>query len=250
MRRASVVLLLLVCALVCSAGPAAGRPAKALPAAPSGCGTNRPGMKFDDEFSSRAGLRPWTALTGNYDSADLQQYRPSALSIRLSQLDITARRTSTGYTSGRVSTVSSCKILYGNIQARIWTPAGQGLWPAFWLVDHGDRHELDVMESVGQRPDVSYAAVHTATTDKSYQTTGKLAGAWHVYGLLWTSKQIKFSVDKHVFGVAPNTINSPLYMVLNLAVGGSWAGPPDASTQFPAVMKVDWVRVYKLGHGG
>jgi len=39
-------------------------------------------------------------------------------------------------------------------------------------------------------------------------------------------------------------------MVLNLALGGGWVGPPDASTQFPAVMKVDWVRVYKLGHGG
>jgi len=52
-----------------------------------------------------------------------------------------------------------------------------------------------------------------------------------------------------VFAVAPNTVNSPLYIVLNLAVGG-WAGPPDAPTQFPAVMKVDWVRVYKLGQGG
>jgi beta-glucanase (GH16 family) len=249
MKRAPVLLLLLACALVCSAGPAAGRPPEARPAAPSGCDTNRPGMKFDDEFSSRAGLRPWTALTGNYAPTDLQQYGPSALSVRLGQLDITARKTSTGYTSGRVSTVSSCKILYGNIQARIWTPAGQGLWPAFWLVDHGDRHELDVMESVGQRPDVSYAAVHTATTNDVYQTTGKLAGAWHVYGLLWTSKQIKFSVDKHVFAVAPNTIKSPLYIVLNLAVGG-WAGPPDASTRFPAVMKVDWVRVYKPGQGG
>jgi hypothetical protein len=101
MKRARVLLPFLVWALICSAGPAAGRP-KARPAAPSGCDTTSPGMKFDDEFSSRAGLLPWTALTGNFDPTDLQQYRPSALSVRLGQLDITARKASTGYTSGRV----------------------------------------------------------------------------------------------------------------------------------------------------
>jgi beta-glucanase (GH16 family) len=39
-------------------------------------------------------------------------------------------------------------------------------------------------------------------------------------------------------------VNKSFYLILNLAVGGGWPGSPNASTQFPARMLVDWVRVY------
>ena len=35
------------------------------------------------------------------------------------------------------------------------------------------------------------------------------------------------------------------FLLLNIAVGGTWAGRPDETTDFPQDMRVDWVRVYQ-----
>jgi beta-glucanase (GH16 family) len=70
------------------------------------------------------------------------------------------------------------------------------------------------------------------------------ADQYYVYGVVWTPKTIAFTVDYRAYAVVCNTINSPLYMVVNLAVGGLWPGRPNAHTPFPGRMYVDWVRVY------
>lgn len=235
-------------ALLCAAALA---PVQADALTTSGCFGARGGVAFFDNFSSASALKPWKAMTGRYandvGSPQLQWYTPQAVTVSRRHLKITAERAGQGYHSGRVSTQSSCHLLYGSIQARIWTPAGQGLWPAFWLVDKGDHHEIDVMESLGERPTLYYAGVHVGGVADMHSASGQFANSWHVYGVLWTATGVTFTVDGHPFCSRPDAIDKPLYMVLNLAIGG-WAGPPDASTPFPAPMKVDWVKAYKLGH--
>jgi len=215
-----------------------------------GAGSN---VAFYDNFTSASALRPWGALTGRYANRtktyapQLQWYTPKAVSVSGGHLNITASQHGKGYWSGRISTQSSCNLLYGRIEARIWTPAGQGLWPAFWLEDQGDHHEIDIMESLGERPTLFYSGVHTASIWDVHSASGSFAGSWHVYGVLWRPRQVTFTIDGHPYCSRPEAIDSPLFVVLDLAVGG-WAGPPDASTIFPSAMQVDWVKAYKFGH--
>ncbi len=42
----------------------------------------------------------------------------------------------------------------------------------------------------------------------------------------------------------PAPFDRPFYLILNVAVGGWFPGPPDATSDFPAAMEVDWIRVY------
>jgi hypothetical protein len=42
----------------------------------------------------------------------------------------------------------------------------------------------------------------------------------------------------------PADMNTPMYMLINLAVGGDFPGWPDATTQFPANFNIDYVHVY------
>eukprot|EP01121_Diplochlamys_sp_Union-15-3_P000460 TRINITY_DN10414_c0_g1_i4.p1 TRINITY_DN10414_c0_g1~~TRINITY_DN10414_c0_g1_i4.p1 ORF type:complete len:136 (+),score=20.37 TRINITY_DN10414_c0_g1_i4:237-644(+) len=71
---------------------------------------------------------------------------------------------------------------------------------------------------------------------------------YHAYGTLWTQKSICYYFDgvKTAEGPTPESIQGPMYMIANLAVGGSWPGYPDNSTPFPANMKIDWIRAYSL----
>lgn len=242
--RAGALGTTLLCAAAFSAASA-----QASGASKPRCFGARGGVAFYDNFSSAGSLRPWEALTGytTSDHSQLQRYTPRGLSIGHGHLHITASRHGNGYRSGRISTQGSCKLQYGSIQARMRTPPGQGLWSAFWLEGQGDKHEIDIMESLGERPTLYYAGVHTASIWDMHSGSGPIAGSWHVYGLLWTPKRVTFTLDGHPFCSRSDAVDKPLYIVLNLAVGG-WGGPPDASTPFPSVMKVDWVKAYKLGN--
>jgi beta-glucanase (GH16 family) len=245
--------------LVCRAGALAASllcaatlsvvPAEASTASAPRCFGARGAVKFFDNFSGASSLRPWEVQMGytRGDLNELQRYTGRGLSVAGGELAITAFRKGSGYRSGRVSTQSSCKLLYGSIQARIQTPPGQGLWSAFWLEDQGDKHEIDVMEALGERPSLYYAGVHMAGVSDMHSGSGPIAGSWHVYGVLWTPHRVTFTLDGHPFCTRDDVINTPLFIVLNLAVGG-WGGPPDATTHFPSAMNVDWVRAYKLGH--
>jgi beta-glucanase (GH16 family) len=202
-----------------------------------------PDRTFSDGFASSASLSPWTALTGNFDPGQLQSYTPSAFSVEGGHLDILANHlTPQGYSSGRISTQNSCNLLYGNVQARIWIPPGRGLWPAFWLEDQGDQHEIDIMENLGQNSSLYDSGVHTDTLWDVHSENTSVTGRWRTYGIEWTSGQVIFTLGRRAVCWRPDAVDSPMFLVLNLAIGG-WAGPPDLFTPFPAVMMVDWVRV-------
>lgn len=161
------------------------------------------------------------------------------------------------YSSARINTLGHLDICYGSLSAQIKFPTGQGLKPAFWLlgsdfdaVGWPAAGEIDIFEQVNSG-DVAGSALHGTGIELSVQAPSNTGDQWHVYSLDWRRDQITTSIDGQVLGswtpasLPPGTSwvfnDRPFFVVLNLAVGGL-AGPPDASTPFPATMLVDWMR--------
>lgn len=173
------------------------------------------------------------------------------------------------YTSARLLTAGLFEQRYGTFEARIRIPRGQGMWPAFWMLGR-DVHttdpwptsgEIDVMENVGKEPGTVWGSLHmpgrsgaSSVTASSGLPDGRaFADDFHVYTVDWEPGSITWSVDGETYAhVTPADAeggrwvfdDDPFFLVLNLAVGGVWPGPPDGSTQLPQQMLVDWVRVY------
>lgn len=174
------------------------------------------------------------------------------------------------YTSARLQTLHKFQFQYGLVEARIQVPTGKGLWPAFWLLgDEGyvsehawpDCGEIDAMEVLGSEPNVVHGTLHAAWPWAPKDGMGGIAesptplsAGFHVYGVEWAPERISFLLDGAVYKtITPADLPSgaawpfdhPFFLLLNLAVGGDWPGSPNASTQFPAHMLVDWVRVWQ-----
>jgi beta-glucanase (GH16 family) len=186
-------------------------------------------------------------------------------------LHIVARQPSAGiYTSARINTEGLQSFQYGRIEASIQMPEGQGFWPAFWMlgsdittVNWPASGEMDIMESIGSTPSTNYGSIHgTGFTGSmigmAYNLPNgvKFGAAFHAFGIVWSPKQIQYYVDSPTNVYATYTpLSLPqgavwpfdtgkFFFILNVAVGGSWPGSPDATTIFPQQMLVDYVRVY------
>ena len=174
------------------------------------------------------------------------------------------------YTSARLKTLGKFSQQYGRFEARIQIPEGQGIWPAFWMM--GDNintvswpscGEIDVMENIGKEPTINHGSMHmpAAGSTSDDQLTGmytlaggaKLGDAFHTYAIEWTSSQVTFYVDDMLYETQTKAaatgrtweFDHPFFILLNVAVGGTWPGSPDSTTTFPQTMKVDYVRVYQ-----
>ena len=173
------------------------------------------------------------------------------------------------YTSARLKTLGKFSQKYGRFEARIKIPQGQGIWPAFWML--GDDigkvgwpkcGEIDTMENIGKEPATVHGTIHGPgySGDKGIGSPYSLppdqhfADDFHLYAVEWEPKAIRFYVDDHLYATrTPAELpkgtkwvyNHPFFMLLNVAVGGSWPGNPDSTTVFPQTMLVDYVRVYK-----
>lgn len=173
------------------------------------------------------------------------------------------------YTSAHLRTEHQWSFRYGRIEARIKLPGTKGLVPAFWMLPEDSKYgwwprsgEIDIMEYPTNELTKIYGTVHTGT----YNLFGgplppqggtidipDVTGSYHLYAIEWTPEKIDFFVDNQKYYTFVNDYGSsstwpfdqPFYIILNLAVGGGWVGTPDGSTVFPAVMEVDFVRVYQ-----
>ena len=187
-------------------------------------------------------------------------------------LHVVARRDAAGeVTSGRIASEGLRSFQYGRIEARIKIPAGQGVWPAFWMLGANIKErpwpasgEIDIMENIGREPDTIHGSIHgTGFTGTPITRTAALgdrsrfADAFHVYGMVWEAGKISFYVDDADQPYATLTRadlpagavwpfdDGRYFLLLNLAIGGTWPGDPDSATTFPAEMLVDWIRVYQ-----
>jgi beta-glucanase (GH16 family) len=121
--------------------------------------------------------------------------------------------------------------------------------------------EIDVMENVGYEPGIVHGTVHgpgysgAQGISAAYQHPSGAAFAddFHVYGVDWRPGSITWTVDGVAYrtvtradvGSDPWVFDKPFFVILNVAVGGTWPGSPDATTRFPQQMIVDWLRVYQ-----
>jgi beta-glucanase (GH16 family) len=175
------------------------------------------------------------------------------------------------YTSARIKTQGLQSFQYGRIEARIQIPQGQGLWPAFWMLGENITTvnwpacgEMDIMENIGSQPTINSGSIHgTGFTGSLIGTQYVLPGgadyssAFHTFGIIWSPKSVQYYVDSTTNVYARYTPSSlpagavwpfdsgKFFFILNLAVGGSNPGSPNASTAFPAQMLVDYVRVWQ-----
>lgn len=154
------------------------------------------------------------------------------------------------FISGLLTTEHSFFQTYGYFEMRARLPAGKGLWPAFWLLPENKTWppEIDIFEVLGDRPDIAYMTIHSTVA----QTVGfkvpvtDVADGYHTYGLLWGRQEIAWYFDGREVARAPTPadLHIPMYLLINLAVGGHWPGAPDGSTRFPAELAVSYVRAY------
>jgi beta-glucanase (GH16 family) len=162
---------------------------------------------------------------------------------------------SSKYTSGLLTSEKSFVQTYGYYEIRADMPGEKGMHPAFWLLptDRTWPPELDVVESSGDAPYFFSNAVHTTERGafnpfvKENSVAPRITDGFHTYAMDWTKETISFYFDnKLTYQVAtPSDLHKPMYMLVNLAVGGPLAGQPDATTDWSqADFKVDYVRVY------
>ena len=172
------------------------------------------------------------------------------------------------YTSASVTTRGLADWTYGRIEVRAKLPAGRGVWPAIWMLGTNITQvgwpvcgELDIMEYVGHDPDTIHFNVHTRGYNHANRKGrgGKVrlpdaAAEWHVYSLEWTEDQLVFLLDgmpgfkleNDGTGVDSWPFNAPQYLILNLAIGGSWGAQKGIDESiFPQQFLVDYVRIYQ-----
>lgn len=244
-----------------------------------GCAPPALELVWADEFNGAAGDAPdpanWTfdlgTGAGGWGNGELQYYRrDNAVLDGDGHLVITARQedfAGSAFTSARLLTKGLREFAYGRFEARIKVPRGQGIWPAFWLLG-GDIDqvswpacgEIDVLEVRGQAPDRVVGSLHGpgysgggAVSDTFVRPGGVgFDDDFHVFAIEWDERYVAWEVDGETYQVvtpaqlpdgAPWVFDREFFLLLNVAVGGNFVGPPDATTVFPQAMVVDYVRV-------
>lgn len=225
---------------------------------------------YDIGTGSQYGLTGW----GNNE---LQYYtdRAQNASVGNGMLTITARSESFGgmnYTSARLKTQGLFSQMGGRFEMRAALPIGRGFWPAFWMLPETETYggwaasgEIDIMEARGQQPGRVAGTIHyggswpnnASSESVRMLPAGQSIADFHTYALEWDvspSPALRWYVDDVLYatktswwsagGAYPAPFDKPFSLLVNLAVGGNYVGPPDASTVFPSQMLVDSVRVF------
>lgn len=233
---------------------------------------------WQDEFNGPDGQLPdaskWTFDIGtNWGNNQLEYDTDRAENVSLDgngNLAIIAREEvyeNRNYTSGRILTRDLFEPTYGRIEARMKLPIGQGIWPAFWMLGANFNDvgwpqcgEIDIMEYRGQEPATVHGSLHgpdysggDALTQSFSLSSGNFNQDFHLFAVEWRKDAIDWYVDgTHILSVKASHIgdkewvfNHSFYIILNLAVGGNYVGPPNAGTAFPQTMLIDYVRVYE-----
>jgi len=229
-------------------------------------------LQWSDEFNGTSLDNSKWQLELNEGDHGISAYtsRPQNLYVADGCLALQAQKENYNgkpYTSTQVSSRGKGYWKYGRFDIRAKLPYGKGMWPAIWMMPNNPAYggwprsgEIDIMENLGDN--ILYATLHYGTNNQMSQGTYTTPAAkspsdsFHVYTMIWDSTSFAFYIDStnnfwNCATWAPNNLAYPkpfdqsFFMMFDLAVGGSWGGPPDSSTVFPQKMLVDWIRIYK-----
>jgi beta-glucanase (GH16 family) len=274
-----------LCGLLLTTACASGSPPGAFrttghtsPAQPSV--TPDANLIWRDDFEGREGLAPnsqyWAYETGagGWGNNELQTYTRASANVALTGTGVlrisAVRDPATGaWTSARLHTRDKIVVNDGLLRARIKMPAGQGLLAAFWMlgsnittVGYPQSGEIDIAE-INRDPTLVYSTIHGPTVadptqqwqlGSPFAQPAAVTDDFHTYSVQKTAGQLIFGVDDVITAVVtkadvPATdqwvFDQPFYILLNIAVGGTWPGNPDGTTPAPADMLIDWISLSK-----
>jgi len=233
-------------------------------------------VSFDEDFTAGLDTSRWNTCFwwGNRGCTiatnhELEWYLPSGVSVTNGALRLTASAARVKnpqgrvfpYRSGMVTTgpvsergsPAKLAFTYGRVEARVRMTRGAGLWPAVWLLpaSRNSRPEIDILEVVGQHADEALLHLHPASPHAaSLESRNHLPGpdfadAWHTVALNWEPGRLEWFLDgKLIWRVLGQVVPAePMYLVLNLAVGGDYPGTPPSNRVFPATFSIDYVRI-------
>jgi beta-glucanase (GH16 family) len=243
-------------------------------------------LVWQDEFSQPDGSAPdpekWNYSTGGggWGNGELENYtdrrgnsyiQDGMLVIQAEQEEYMGRK----YTSARLNTMLKGDWKYGLFEIRAKLPTTQGIWPAFWLLPSDITRygswpasgEIDIMELVGKTPGRVSGTLHFGnphrwiTGQYDLPDGADFSEDFHVFALEWTPAGISWYVDEKPYQTVdqwftsvenspfPAPFDVPFYLIMNVAVGGSFPGAPDSTSVFPQKMYVDYVRVFQMENG-
>lgn len=237
-------------------------------------------LVWSDEFNGAAGESPDTTKwkfdvgTGQngWGNSELEYYTNRTTNVSMDgsgNLAITAKRemySGSAFTSARIKTSGLFEQSYGRFEARIKTPWGPGIWPAFWILGANvdsmgwpQCGEIDIMELRGQKPNIINGSLHgpgysgaAAITKVFGFENDRFDVDYHLFAVEWGKDYIDYYVDNILYQeITPDKVSGnwvfdhPFFIILNVAVGGNYLGFPTSQTPFPQTMLVDYVKVYK-----
>lgn len=241
-------------------------------------------LKWMDDFEGTSLNRDnWNVETHEpgWVNSELQEYVDSDENIYVQDGNLIIKPIKTvdaegnvSYTSGRVNTQNKQDFTYGLFEVRAKVPEGQGYLPAFWMMPTNENlygqwprcGEIDIMEVMGQQNNKAYGTIHYGNPHSESQGTyvlnqGNYTDSYHTFSCEWEPGKIKWYVDGVLYheesdwysttvgqGTVsyPAPFDQPFYMILNLAVGGSWVGNPNDDTDFEnAAFVIDYVKAYQ-----
>jgi beta-glucanase (GH16 family) len=220
---------------------------------------------FEDQFEGSTLAKVWTPHQYWADGPTVgegeEESDPDNVSVLNGSLRLTARQVGKfgkPYTGALVQAGGirgrsrpTFSFLYGYAEARIRIPAGQGLWPAFWLMPasyHDANGEIDILDNGTGNPYVLHGGALRQSRQDQHQLPRVLSPGFHLFAVDWQRDHLTWYLDGKPWAQTadPTLIcPEPAYPIFDLAVGGAWGGPPNAATTFPAVMEVDWIRIWQ-----
>jgi len=231
-------------------------------------------LVWSDEFDADGAPDPekwdYSLGGGGWGNAELQTYtnkRDNSF-VKNGILSVVAKLDGSKWTSARLKTQYKASWTYGYFEIKARLPEGVGTWPAIWMMPEFENYggwprsgEIDIMEHVGYDQDVIHTSLHSSafnhkkgTQKTHYEKVADVSKKFHVYAVEWTESSIEWFVDgKSFYRVERENdvieewpFNKNFYMILNIAIGGSWGGQQGVDKNMsPVTMDVDYVRVYQ-----
>ncbi len=234
-------------------------------------------LVFSDEFNQKNGSQPDPTKWSRHDRYKGTWSRwisnsPKVVYIKNGSLvckaipNVSEPQDTARMLTGAINTRGKFEFQYGKVEVRMKTNRKQGNFPAAWLAknNHFDQYgEIDIVESFGDRVSASHA-IHSRLTyshanhgqKNIFKSSDVNAAKWHVYGVIWTEKDVRWEIDgktvaffekttdKSLLEKGQWTFDFPFYLILNQSVGNGEYGNYGNTNQIYET-HFDWIRVYQ-----